>query len=244
MLKINTLLLGMLLCVSLSVGRASASQSVQAEAPAVVDKVEAERWREDLRYMAEEMPKRHKNLFHTMTREQFEGAVKRLHERIPSLARHQIIVEMARIVAMVGDGHTNIAPTRDPKIGFHSLPVKLYLFKDGLFIRVATREYAALVGARVIKVGAVTADEAVTRASEIIGHDNEMDIKFFAPLLLSMPEVLHALGLIESVDEARFVVEKQGQQQTIRLKAAGLAEMMPPDTDTSWLTKPGWVGQD
>jgi hypothetical protein len=51
-----------------------------------------------------------------MTCAQFETAIKCLQERIPSLARHQIIVELARIVAMVGDGHTNIAPTRDPKI--------------------------------------------------------------------------------------------------------------------------------
>lgn len=30
-----------------------------------------EQWREDLRYMAEQMPLRHKNLFHTMTEAEF-----------------------------------------------------------------------------------------------------------------------------------------------------------------------------
>src|SRR4028119_1316882 len=95
----------------------------------------------------------HKNLFHTMSREQFESTVKSLHDRIPSLARHQIIVEMARIVAKVNDGHTNIYPTRDPKIGFHALPVKLYMFKDGLFVRAAEPDLARLVGARVLKIG-------------------------------------------------------------------------------------------
>ncbi len=83
--------------------------------------------------------KRHKNLFHTITRGQFERAVRKLDERIPSLARHQIIVEMARIAAMIGDGHTNIAPTRDPKIGFRAYPVKFYLFQDGLYVRAAAR---------------------------------------------------------------------------------------------------------
>lgn len=34
-----------------------------------------------------------------------------------------MIVEMAKIVAAVGDGHTNIYPTRDAKIGFHTLPL-------------------------------------------------------------------------------------------------------------------------
>lgn len=46
---------------------------------------DAKLWREDLRFLAEELPKRHANLFHTMTREQFETAVKQLDERIPTL---------------------------------------------------------------------------------------------------------------------------------------------------------------
>jgi tetratricopeptide (TPR) repeat protein len=207
----------------------------------VVDKTEAERWREDLRYMAEEMPKVHNNLFHTMTREQFDASVKSLDDRIPQLSRHQIIIEMARSVAMVGDGHTNIAPTRDPKIGFHALPIKLYLFKDGLFIRAAERSYAELVGARVVKIGNASVEDAFSRAGEIIGHDNEMDIRFFAPHLLTMPEVLHALRLIEEIDAARFTIEQNGKTREIVLHPTGAADLIPPDTDTTWMPKQGWV---
>ncbi|MCA1850295.1 MAG: S41 family peptidase, partial [Acidobacteria bacterium] len=208
---------------------------------AALNKAEAERWREDLRHMAEEMPKRHNNLFHTMTREQFGAAIRRLDERIPRLARHQIIVEMARIAAMVGDGHTNIAPTRDPKIGFRSLPVKLYLFKDGLFVRAAERGRTDLVGVRVVRVGNASAEEATARAREIIGRDNEMGVRFFAPRLLAMPEVLHALGLIEDMEAARFTVEQAGRRREVVLRPVGLADMIPPDTDTTWMPKQGWV---
>src|SRR4030095_13768640 len=139
-----------------------------------VDKTEAEKWRNDLRYMAEEMPKFHKNLFHTMTREHSAAAVNRRNERIPKLARHQIIVEMARIVAMVGDGHTNIAPTRDPKIGFHILPVKLYFFADCLYVSSATTEQSDLLGAKVLNIGNATTAEAYQKVGELIGRDNEM----------------------------------------------------------------------
>src|SRR5436853_5469366 len=151
MLRIHMATLGLLFSLIFSNTIAHA-QSGKLTAM-VVDKTEAERWREDLRYMAEELPKVHNNLFHTMTREQFDASVQRLFDRIPQLARHQIIIEMARIVAMVGDGHTNITPTRDPKIGFLTLPIKLYLFKDGLFIRAAERNSADLLGARLIKIG-------------------------------------------------------------------------------------------
>lgn len=208
---------------------------------AVVDKTEAEKWRADLHFMAEQMPKYHKNLFHTMTREQFTAAIEDLDRRIPGLARHQIIVKMARIVALVGDGHTNVAPTRDPKIGFHTLPVKLYYFDDGLFVRAATKEHADLVGASVVQIGNVPVAKAYDSVKQLIGRDNEMDLKFFAPFLMTMPEVLHALNLISTPNEATFVFQKNGQQQTVKLDNAGPVQLMPPDTDLSWAPQPGWV---
>lgn len=239
MLRFSLPSLRVLLCLLLC-ALPSFAQSVNT-AGGVVSQAEAEKWREDLRHAAREMETRHKNLFHTTTREQFEGAVKRVYERIPTLARHQIIVELARIAASIGDGHTNVAPTRDPKIGFRTLPFKLYLFKDGMYVRAAERSHAELLGARVVKIGDLSVEEAVARAREIVGRDNEMDVRFFAPLLLVMPEVLHALGLSESPDAARFTFEKGGRQQTSTLKPSGPADLLPPDTDLSWLPKEGWV---
>ena len=191
--------------------------------------------------MAAEMPKYHKNLFHTMTREQFEGAVTKLDARIPSLRRYQIIVELARIAAMVSDGHTNVAPTRDPKIGFRALPIKLYFFADGLFIRAATREHAAIIGTRVVRIGKLPVDQAYNAVREIIGRDNEMDVKFFAPHLLVMPEVLQALGISDDLEKVSFTIENRDQQATFDLTPVGPAELLPPDTDTTWINKPDWV---
>ena len=206
-----------------------------------VDKTEAARWREDLRYMTNEMPRLHNNLFHTVTREQFDAAVKKLDARIPTLARHQIIVEMARITALVNDGHTNVYPTRDAKIGFRQFPVKMYFFKDGLFIRAATNENANLVGARVVRIGNFNVEQAYDSVREIIGKDNEMDARFFAPHLLAMPEVLHALGISDSTESAKFTVEIDGKQSTIELKPAGASDMMASDTDETWIPKDGWT---
>jgi tetratricopeptide (TPR) repeat protein len=217
------------------------STLVFAQTNPPTSKTEAEKWREDLRFMAQEMPKRHKDLFHRMTREQFETAIKNLDARIPQLTRNQIIVEMARIVAMVGDGHTNLYPTRDPKVGFRALPVKLYFFKDGLFVRAAEKEQAALVGARVVKIGDLTAEQAYSKVRDLIGRDNEMDVLFFAPHLLVMPEVLQALGMSSSTENVRLAIEKNGKQQTVELRPSGPAEMMAGDTDMTWTAKDGWI---
>ena len=146
-----------------------------------------------------------------------------------------------RIVASVRDGHTGVAPTRDPKIGFHALPIRLYQFEDGLFVRAADQAHAGLVGARVERIGASSVSEAMEAAAPLIAQDNAMDVKFFAPFLLAMPEVLHALGLSGAPDSASFTLSKNGHTQTIELSAAGLVEMMPADTDTSWMPKPRWI---
>jgi tetratricopeptide (TPR) repeat protein len=238
--KLYLVAVSVLMCVALFGTHISAQNGKQSLAS--VSQAEAKAWQDDLRYLAAEAPKWHKNLFHTITPAQFQDAVNRLHERIPALARHEIIVEMARIVAMIGDGHTNIAPTRDPKIGFRALPLKFYLFKDGLFVRAASRENAELVGARVVKIGNLPPEEAIKRAGEIVGADNEMNPKFFAPHLLAMPEILHALKITDTPDSVALTVRhRSGKEQTVNLKQFGAPELLPPDTDTSWVNKEGWV---
>ncbi|MFL5461167.1 MAG: tetratricopeptide repeat protein [Gemmatimonadales bacterium] len=198
-------------------------------------------WREDLAYMAREMARRHRNLYHTVSRERFDSAVAALNRRIPRLERHQIIVELARIVALVGDGHTNIAPTRDSAIGFRTLPIKLYFFRDGLFIRAADRQHGNLTGAKVIRIGQATPEEGYRRVRALIGQDNEMDARFFAPFLLATPEVLHALHLSTQRDSADFIIERDGRQSTVRLGPLGPVTLMPSDTDVSWWADSGWV---
>lgn len=229
-----------MVCVFLLVfGASSAAPQTQPATP--VDSAQVAAWREDLAFMAREMERRHRNLYHTVSRSSFDSAVSALDARIPSLARHQIIVELAAIATLVGDGHTNIAPTRDPTIGFSTLPVRLYFFKDGLYIRAAHQSRRELAGTRVLRIGRMTPDQAYARVRKLIGRDNEMGARFFAPFLLAMPEVLHALGITGKVDEATLVVERGGQKQSVTLRPLGPAPMMPPDTDVSWWPQDNWA---
>lgn len=181
-----------------------------------------EQWREDLRHLATEMKREHKDLFHTMTREEFESGMARLHERVPLLEPHETIVEMARVTNSVGDGHSGIRFWSDPRIEFRAYPVKLHLLADGLFVQAAEREYANAVGGRVVQVGEMSAAEAIEAVAPLIPRDNDQDIKTFAPALLVMPEILHALGIIESMEQALYVVERDGEAIAIELEPEGV----------------------
>lgn len=227
-----------LLCMAFLAAPLGAQSNNHVTAP--LSPAEIERWREDLRFLAAELPRRHQNLFHAMTREQFELAVKRLDEKIPTLARHQIIVELQRLVAMIGDGHTAIQGIPfDSKINFHSYPLTLYLYKDGLFVQSADPKYAAAVGGRVVKIGSASAAEALRAAGELVFHDNEQGIKAFAPFVVTTPEVLQSLGLISEMENAPFVIERDGKQFTINLQP--MQRPVPVGLGTNFIKPAGWV---
>ncbi len=207
-----------------------------------VDTATAAKWREDLRYFAAEMPKRHKNLFHLMTRDQFETAVRNLDERIPRLTQNQIIVELQRIVAMIRDGHTRIQDFPfGPKIGFRSYPIYLYQYKDGLFVQAADPAYKDAVGARVIKIGNAATEQAWAKITDLVCRDgdNEMSIKAIAPVLVVTPEILQAVGIVDDPENASFTFERNGRQQTIVLKPA--ADRPLANHGPTWRKPANWT---
>jgi tetratricopeptide (TPR) repeat protein len=204
--------------------------SSSAFAQQKLDQAVVERWREDLRDFAEKLPARHKNLFAAMTREQFDQAVKRLDARIPELTPQQIFVEILRIVAQVKDGHTRVTK-RDPGgFVFRRYPMRLYLYRDGLFVQEAAPEYARFVGARVVKIGSATTEQAILAVRQICAHDNEMQVKTWIPRWLVIPEVLHGLGLIGDMEQSQFVVEQRGEQIAIDLKPVSAF-----DPEVNWI---------
>lgn len=240
--KTINLLLSIILLLPFLGNHLSARSGAQINVP--VSENEAKKWREDLRFMAEEMPVRHKNLFHTMTRQQFDAAVKNLDRQIPTMTRHRIVVEMARIVAMVGDGHTGIRSfLYDSKVGFRYYPIALYLFKDGLFVYAAEPQFANVVGGKVVKIGNASTEEAIKAVKDLVFRDNEMTIKERIPLLLTAPEVLHAVGLIDDMEKARFLIEHNAKQITLELKPSNAQR---PQNDNWALGQrfsklPGWI---
>ncbi|MFL6776845.1 MAG: hypothetical protein ACJ8FN_10685 [Sphingomicrobium sp.] len=229
-----------LAATSLPTGAIAQTQSA-ASSDGPVYTLTAEQWRQDLKFMADELLRRHKNPFHAMTKEQFTQAVADLDGRIPSLQRNEIIVGMMRIAAMVGDGHTRIDPRKDERFGFPSLPLRLYLFDDGLYVRAAAPKEAALVGAKITAIGGVPVDEAIRRVSTIISKDNEMTDKLIAPVFLNMPDILQALKLSPRRDAAVFTLSKGKKSWTATIPAGAIAPRWPDDTDGSFITPDGWV---
>ncbi len=178
-----------------------------------------DRWRQDLQYLASNLQQTHPNLFFQMSQQDFNQAVAQLDASISSKADYEIMVEMARIVALAGDGHTSLSLTQN-RTGFRTYPLKLYWFDDGLYVTQAASNLASALGTRLVAIGGTSIDQAYALAAGAISHDTEIWVKAVSPDYLVTPEILQALGIVPDLDKAAFTFENSdGTRMTLTIAA-------------------------
>jgi len=123
-------------------------------------------WRADIGFARTEMPRRHANLFHALTREQYDASFDRLEAGLDHLSEHEVVVRLAEIVASVGDGHSRLTLPMDPAAGFFSghtgtsaphvatfrhLPLRMLRTGEGYVVTETDAPLAVLLGSQVVE---------------------------------------------------------------------------------------------
>jgi hypothetical protein len=188
-------------------------------------------WLQDLEELYNYMKTEHRNLYHTRSHVKFEEKFLQIKNDIPRLSDHEIIVEFAKFVALVGDGHTRLSLPIQEGLGFYQshtktplpentnlmfqhLPVEFYWFDDGLYIIKASNEYQDLIGKEVIKINGTNAKECLERAREVSHYDNELGYKLIAPSMLSVAEVLHALKITQKINDINLTIKSNDSTES------------------------------
>ncbi len=207
----RVVLIALLVCLAL----AATSCISRQPGPRAVPSLSAEEWREDLHYLAMRLPRIHPNLFHNITRTDFEQAVAELDEAIPSLSNEEVIVGIARVVAIAGDSHTALGLLQDRSGFFPGSPFRLYWFSDGLRIYKVAPGFGALqqhvIGARVVRIGDTSIEDACARIGALISHENNSSLRMYTPHYLASPHILHALKITPDASPVYFhLVDAEG----------------------------------
>jgi len=172
-------------------------------ASTALNSLDVKQWRADLDHFVSTIETYHCNAFHDISKKDFMVDVSALRAKIPSLNREQVIIGLKHLAALVHDAHTGLDLTTSPPVGFHALPLKVYWYADGLFVQAAPREYKNIVGAKIVRIGSIPTDEALKRIATLAEASGEWtyrsEVQFFF-----RGEVLHALGLSDRSDGARF----------------------------------------
>jgi len=204
-------------------------------------------WRDDLRYLAKELPGRHVNAFHSVSRESFAAEVTRLDAAIPHLNGDEVLVGFMRIAALIGDGHTHLdlPPTS------LRYPMELKWFDDELRVIAAQAPYHAAVGARILAIGSTPIQDVMDRAVQLVPRgENDGRTRLTATMQLTSPEVLHGLKVIADRARAPFDLElATGERTTMEFSPARLGAFSTwrmaagekPPLYLQRLAEPWWV---
>lgn len=182
-----------------------------------------EAWLEDLQFLQTEVHQNYSFLFKKITPEVFDEQVEVLKQAIPSLADHEIIVGMAKLVASFKYGHTAIGLSgwsRGNVVGFHQYPFHLYQFKDGIYIQGVHQDYAKAIGAKVLRIGQQSIDEAIQSVYPVVSVENSQFFKGYGLSYLTVPEIIHAQGINKELNKVQLLLEKDGLQFTMEFAAS------------------------
>jgi hypothetical protein len=199
---------------------------------------EAAAWRSDLALARARLLEIHPDPWRKVSRDEVETAFGRLESRLPELSPAAAVVGLAKIFAALGDGHTRLtlplpagagfveghlstAPPRLAGLAFHTLPLRLGIYEEGVFVERIAARHAALAGSRVVAVGGVKIDEAMARLAPVVRHDNREQLRDLLPMHLVVPELLHVEGLAADPRRSTWtLVGPDGRRHELALAAS------------------------
>ena len=179
-----------------------------------------EGWRHDIDYLYEELQRTSPDYRGRPLPAEVRRRYEELKRRVPQLSDAQLYLGMSRMLAPMKAGHTSLfQPT-----GSRYLPVRFYVFPEGLYIIGAEAGSEPLVGSRVVTIGTLPADEVMKRFDDAHSVDGPQ-VYLWQMAGLAATHVLAGVGAITRADTVSLVVEgPTGARRTVSL--ATLAE--PP----------------
>ncbi len=120
-------------------------------------------WQQDVAYLARELPLVHVDGLTHVRRAAWEAAAARLEARIPRLTNGQVVVGMARLVAMLHDDETSLVL---PPAAIY--PVNLQWIGGGLYLIAVPAAERAALGARLVAVNGHPIVQVLARVRAVI----------------------------------------------------------------------------
>jgi len=177
-------------------------------------------WNEDLDYLIKRLEIMHPNLYGNVTKKAFYGYAEKLRNKISSSTTNEMIIGIHELMAHIKNLHTFCTPVSSSpglaeiRKNYKYYPVGFYPFEDGLYIRSISKKYEGACGKKVIKIGSLTAEEAMHRLSRFVAADNEMTVLEYLPrFFMNDGPLLHYIGASDSSDSIHLLLaDEQGPE--------------------------------
>lgn len=175
-------------------------------------------WTSDINFFQTQLERNHINLYHSVSKKDFESELSGLKRSLPNYNKYQVMVEMMRITRLIGDGHTLYGYWA---MGYPRFPVYLRLFGNELRVIKTTVEYRYLLGKKLNAIDGTEINELINLISPVVqGVDNQHSLEHFLPNTVNVAEVLFGLKITKELNIANFeFTDDNGINQSVILNS-------------------------
>ncbi len=170
------------------------------------------KWLADIEFISKQLPINHKNLFFKVEKEDFLTNVESIKEKIPLLTDDEIIVEVSKLIASVGDAHTRFE--HNP---IKEYPFLFYYFHDGIYLLETVPEYGEFIGLKLKSINGKSVEEIVKLFRPIISYENEYLFKYLITKNMIIPELLNGLKITNSETAKYIFIDKNGKEHSVEV---------------------------
>lgn len=190
----------------------------------LLDPDEVKKWISDIDFYHSQLELRHINLYHSVSKKEFESELLGLKTSLPNYNKYQVMVDMMRITRLIGDGHTLYGYWSTT---YSRFPVYFRLFDNELRVTKTTLEYRHLLGNKLTAVDGTKIGELLNIISPVVqGVDNQYSLEHFLPYTINVAEVLFGLKLTKQLNIANFkFTDDNGNDQSVVLNAISHHEL-------------------
>ena len=179
-------------------------------------------WLEDIDYYHKILEEKHINLYHTISKKEFDAEIENLKNNLSHLTDFQIITALMRITQKVGggkgDGHTSV-PLWNKNLTKY--PITLSNFNDDLRVVNIAKSHKQFLGHRLQSINNIPVVSIYEKVSKLTPFtENQYSLKDRTCSYILISEILTALNITTDIAQAKFTfIDAKGASKSTILKA-------------------------
>ena len=159
-------------------------------------------WKKDLKIYKASLEQKHIDLYHTVTKEEFNNEWSKIYNAIDSLTDFEIVLKLMRLTRCINDGHTAVSLRN---LSTHRFPFEIELIENRWYVVKTLNENKQILKTTLESINGISIDTITQKISEIAQFvENEYSLNERTGSYLTTAELLFNLNLIDSTNEATF----------------------------------------
>ncbi|MEY8779201.1 hypothetical protein AB9K32_02165 [Allomuricauda sp. XS_ASV26] len=200
-----------------------------------------DQWNEDIQFLKSQVELTHYRLYDYYPKSKWDTDFETLIDRVAQLKDYEVIVRLMKVMNEIGIGHSYIMPPFSGKNQFHQIPIELYEFSDGIFIKQTLPSYKSLLGKKITSINGIPIEKILEMASTVAIAENKIMKRRSSLFYATLPEILMAFGL--ATDHNKSVIGYLDQYGN-ETRMSVVHQAFSPDSFLTRKTNEGWVSMD